>query len=42
MDIDMPIMNGIQATAKVIEYCTCNNKIKPIIVAQTAFVDLAT
>lgn len=42
MDVDMPLMNGIQATESIMQYCNQQKMKKPMVVAQTAFVDLVT
>lgn len=42
MDIEMPIMNGIKAAESIRDYCLLNNEIKPIVIAQTAYVDWET
>ncbi|CAK84414.1 unnamed protein product (macronuclear) [Paramecium tetraurelia] len=42
MDIEMPIMNGIQATQQIIEFCHQVDLDPPIIIAQTAYTDMQT
>ncbi|CAD8100122.1 unnamed protein product [Paramecium primaurelia] len=42
MDIEMPIMNGIQATQQIIEFCHSADLDPPIIIAQTAYTDMQT
>ncbi|CAD8188206.1 unnamed protein product [Paramecium octaurelia] len=42
MDIEMPIMNGIQATSLIIDYCHSVDLDPPIIIAQTAYTDMQT
>ncbi|CAD8120703.1 unnamed protein product [Paramecium sonneborni] len=42
MDIEMPIMNGIQATILIIDYCSSVDIDPPIIIAQTAYTDMQT
>lgn len=42
MDIDMPGMNGFEATDKIVSFCELTKTTKPIIVAQTAYVDAQT
>ncbi|CAD8184984.1 unnamed protein product [Paramecium octaurelia] len=42
MDIEMPIMNGIQATQQILEFCRSADLDPPIIIAQTAYTDMQT
>jgi CheY-like chemotaxis protein len=39
MDIDMPGINGFEATKRIVSFCELTLQRKPIIIAQTAFVD---
>ncbi|CAD8101605.1 unnamed protein product [Paramecium sonneborni] len=42
MDVEMPIMNGIQATQQILEFCHSVDLDPPIIIAQTAYTDMQT
>lgn len=39
MDIDMPILNGLEATEMILRYFIKRKGQKPIIIASTAYVD---
>ncbi len=36
MDCQMPVMDGYEATQKILDHCRCNNRVPPVIIALTA------